>query len=347
MPPSSTPVSPSPSQPSAEAIAQQAGFAQGSPHLLFSSNNAWEVQALVAGAVRSHRLQIVGAEQHLHARMHHANLGSLALSRLSYGTTVTIEPDPLEGFYLVQMPLAGQAYIQHQGQQLHSTPLQASILNPDDEVQMRWLQGNDQLMLRIPRALVEHSFTAQFGHPPQGALQFERLFAWRHTDTWLSLLSYLASCCAQGQAMANNRLLLTHIEQLVAATLLSCQPHNLLTQPHPKASRTPPVLPRHIRQVQDFLQAHAHEPIDAARLAAVAGISLRSLYAGFQNFVGCSPMQYLRQLRLERAHEELRSGQARSVTAVALRWGFAHPGRFSREYQQRFGQPPSQTLQKS
>ena len=33
-----------------------------------------------------------------------------------------------------------------------------------------------------------------------------------------------------------------------------------------------------------------------------------------------------------------------TVKEVATRWGFSHLGRFSRDYQRRFGEAPSETL---
>jgi transcriptional regulator GlxA family with amidase domain len=57
-------------------------------------------------------------------------------------------------------------------------------------------------------------------------------------------------------------------------------------------------------------------------------------------------MAYLRQIRLTRAHEELR--QARpgrtTVALVAHRWGFSHLGRFAAAYRERYGVAPSGTL---
>jgi transcriptional regulator GlxA family with amidase domain len=38
------------------------------------------------------------------------------------------------------------------------------------------------------------------------------------------------------------------------------------------------------------------------------------------------------------------SGDSNHVAGVALRWGFAHMGRFSNEYKQRYGESPSKTL---
>ncbi len=48
-------------------------------------------------------------------------------------------------------------------------------------------------------------------------------------------------------------------------------------------------------------------------------------------------MQYLRQVRLDRAHDDLAQGTG-SVSDVASYWGFSNPSRFARAYRDRFGE---------
>jgi transcriptional regulator GlxA family with amidase domain len=57
-------------------------------------------------------------------------------------------------------------------------------------------------------------------------------------------------------------------------------------------------------------------------------------------------MHYLRDLRMERARAELLSGDTHNIAGVALRWGFAHMGRFSAGYKERYGESPSQSLRR-
>lgn len=57
-------------------------------------------------------------------------------------------------------------------------------------------------------------------------------------------------------------------------------------------------------------------------------------------------MAYVREVRLRRAHEELRAADpfTESVAAVARRWGFRHLGRFAAAHEAAYGQTPSRTL---
>lgn len=306
---------------------------------LFASHDLEETRAMVGRVMKPHRLDVAARGHRLAARMHHAPFGDVSLNRLHYGADVDIIPGPLEDFFLVQMPLAGHARIECGAQYIDSGPQLASVLNAADATTMRWGADNDQLMVRIPRALIERTLAVQLGRPLDRPLCFELGFRWRDSAVWVNLLQYLLETAAQAPDLSRYQLVTSHLEQLIAATLLSVQPHNY-SQAAP--ARCGNVLPRHVRKVQEYLQAHAHEPIHAEQLAQVAGVSLRSLYAGFKEFAGVSPMQFLKNLRLERARAELQAG-ASSVAAVALRWGFAHLGRFSAEYRARFGESPSDT----
>jgi len=56
-------------------------------------------------------------------------------------------------------------------------------------------------------------------------------------------------------------------------------------------------------------------------------------------------MEYVKQVRLAKAREEMLATQgAKSVTSIAMEWGFNHLGHFARDYRARFGELPSQTL---
>jgi transcriptional regulator GlxA family with amidase domain len=54
-------------------------------------------------------------------------------------------------------------------------------------------------------------------------------------------------------------------------------------------------------------------------------------------------MRYLRQVRLNRAREDLTQAHG-TVADTAYYWGFTNPGRFARAYRDRFGELPAETL---
>ena len=311
--------------------------------LLFASTDLDQVRSMVGQVIANHHLKQTNGAERFDARMHYLNLGDISLSRLRYGASVQIERGALENCFLVQMPVNGCAVVESGSQRIESSQELASVLSPGDSAKMQWNGDSDQIMLRISRSLVERTLVGHLGHPLEQPLRFELGFRWQECAPWRCLLSYLLDCAPHYPQLAQHKLVMTQIEQLAASTLLMSHQHNYSeTVP----ARRSTILPRHVRRAQDYLQSHAHEPITVEQLAQAAGVSLRSLYTGFKDFLGVSPMHYLRDLRMEQVHAELISGEATNIAGVALRWGFTHMGRFSNDYKLRYGETPSQTLRR-
>jgi AraC-like DNA-binding protein len=104
-----------------------------------------------------------------------------------------------------------------------------------------------------------------------------------------------------------------------------------------------------VREALDFLHHHAHEPITPADAARAAGMHTRSLQLATSRHLGMTPSAYLREIRMQRVHDELRSAVPRSVTVrdVARRWAFGNLGRFAAEYAHRFDEKPNETLRRA
>lgn len=312
--------------------------------LLFASSSLEEARSMVSRVMKPHRIFQIDSSEKLDARMHHLALGEISISRLRYGAKVEIDCDPLDGCFLIQMPIGGTANITVGNHGLMDGGDVASVLSPSDAAHMQWSHDMDQLIMRVSRHLLERTLVGHLGHPLHEPLRFEHSFAWRSSPAWRCLLSYLMECAVQYPDLAQHKFVLPQIEQLTTSVLLATHQHNY-SEAAPARRNT--ILPRHVRRAQDFITAHAHEQISPEQLAGIAGVSLRSLYSGFREFLGVSPMQYLRDLRMENVREELVNGEATNVAGVALRWGFAHLGRFSTEYKQRYGETPRQTLRQA
>jgi len=104
------------------------------------------------------------------------------------------------------------------------------------------------------------------------------------------------------------------------------------------------VVPRGVKKAMDFIDANLGAPITVADLMAASSLPGRTLFKHFRDFVGMSPMAYLRARRLQRIRRDLQRGDADSVTNAALQWGFTHLGRFAGEYFRMCGELPSTTL---
>ena len=87
------------------------------------------------------------------------------------------------------------------------------------------------------------------------------------------------------------------------------------------------------------MEEHVEEPLDAAALAAIGGISRRQMERLFATALGQRPMGYYLGLRLDKAAQLLRYSRM-SVRDVGMACGFPSPARFSRAFRARTGAPP-------
>ena len=93
-----------------------------------------------------------------------------------------------------------------------------------------------------------------------------------------------------------------------------------------------------IDHVCAYMYENLSEPLTLTGLEAVAGISVRSLQIEFKKRFQLSPLCWLREQRLLRAHQLLASkNEERPVSAIAKECGFTHFGRFSVSFRKKFG----------
>jgi AraC-like DNA-binding protein len=102
------------------------------------------------------------------------------------------------------------------------------------------------------------------------------------------------------------------------------------------------------RRARDFLEDQYERPISMEVICRELGVSRRTLYRSFREYLDLTPKQYLQILRLDKARRDLEGGDPsrQSVTEVAMNRGYTHLGRFSVEYRAFFGETPSETLRR-
>lgn len=133
----------------------------------------------------------------------------------------------------------------------------------------------------------------------------------------------------------------------LAAQVLAAFPNTSVVGPAAADDRD--AHPAALRRAVAYIEANADADLSPADLAAAANVSIRSLQLAFQRHLGTTPMSYLRDVRLARARRELAAaqpGDGTTVGDVAMRWGFAHQGRFGLVYRQAFGETPGATLRR-
>lgn len=110
----------------------------------------------------------------------------------------------------------------------------------------------------------------------------------------------------------------------------------------------PSPLPGSVARALEWLRRNPDGEVSLDRLADVAGVRPRTLEAHFREFLGTTPLGWVRDARLARARRDLlAAGSDTSVTRVALARGFNQLGRFAGAYRARFGETPGETLRRA
>lgn len=103
----------------------------------------------------------------------------------------------------------------------------------------------------------------------------------------------------------------------------------------------------HLRNVEDYIEANLAQTLTIETLASVLNVSERSIFRYFKQARDCTPMEFVKSLRLRTAQRMLQQPEAgASVAAIAYKCGFHNLGHFAKDYRIAFGELPSETLTK-
>lgn len=158
---------------------------------------------------------------------------------------------------------------------------------------------------------------------------------------WHRALDYVVATLASADTAAQP-LIAAGMASLLASALLECYPSNL-TEQDPASDLA---LPETLKEAVSFIHRHTAEDIGINEVAAAVHLTPRAVQYLFRRQLDTTPTEYMRRVRLSRAHQELMTATtpASTVTEIAQRWGFAHTGRFAVLYRQTYGQSPHTTL---
>ncbi len=298
----------------------------------FASGDVEETCARISAVMQPHTLRPLRAVP-LRSHMDVLPLGGSAICAIRFGA-MDLDVGRVDGYHLVLMCLSGHARLRLDGAETEIGGRHAAIVRPGTHFTARFSEDCEQLLLRIPTASLQaHTGTHRLTDMVRLDLAHPAL------QPWLGQFGLLVRDVPTSRLATGDPRVGQAYERLLIELLRA---HD---QGGVAPAATPAVSPATVRRAEDYMQAHAGQPLQLQDIAAAAGVPARTLQTHFRSRHGTSPMLWLRDLRLQRVRARLL--QARddaSVTGAALEAGFAHLGRFAQAYAARFGEAPSQTL---
>ncbi|WP_345634596.1 AraC family transcriptional regulator [Rugosimonospora acidiphila] len=314
--------------------------------MVLRSSDLDETKGCVARELATSRLEFASNDRHLDARIHAVRLPWVTPMYIAYGGDITTVSDDDRPFFFVQVPVSGRVDIRTDRQEFASTATHPSVGSPTGLFTMRWRSDSAAMVFRIDRIALESELVDLTDIPVGEPLRFEIRMdvASRRIASWVNVAMFFASELNEPEGIVHNPLIAAEMERIIMRGLLLSQPHTYTAN---LAEGLPQEAPYHVSAAIAIMEHVPERPLTVGSLARRVGVSTRLLQESFREYLGVSPMQYLRHLRLRRVREDLVAAQQRdgvTVAALAHRWGFTHLGRFAQDYRSRYGESPSQTL---
>lgn len=298
----------------------------------------YEVSAYVRSHIGNHTLDMRRCRGSS-ATLRHKNFGVLGLSEITYGGHVLVCSSGLDQTYHLQVVTEGRCSVRYGNTNIDLTPGQATLINPREVVTLDYSPDCVKMIVKLPSAMLNECSAEQFGHTPSGGVRFgTSSFVLERDSPFFRMLELVYLEADQQETF--NQSVSSPMALILATKLFQLFPHNV-TRCRQHADDA-----YFFSVIDDYIDANAKNEISAEHLAALGGMSLRTLYDRFKVAKGIAPAAYIKQRKLHKVNRQLRNGlgPVPSITGVVLDYGFAHLGRFSSEYKDLFGELPSETL---
>ena len=302
---------------------------------LFNSADMDETRDLISRILQPHEMTPLGGSRRQPAHMDYIDLCETCIGALHFGEA-QIEVEQMEDFHLIIFCIAGTATAVCEQREYPMSGTSAFVSNPGQSFSARFSPDCEQLVVKIDRGFLRsHSDGRTVTLPNQLDLRAPRL------RSWLSSLDALANDPALLEMLRESPRLAADYKAVLANLLLTGAGP---AAAGPMAAGAGPV-PAVLRRAESYIADHVRDAICLDDIATAAGVPVRTLLHIFRQFRATSPMQFVKQQRLQIARARLNAPRPEdTVSLIAYESGFTHLSRFAADYAAQFGEKPSETM---
>lgn len=308
--------------------------------LLFESSDYQTIKQQISHYLCPHHFAVETLAA-LDTRLNGFSFGNSALYDLKYSAPVMITIDAISNFYLFRMTLEGQCKVAMESQQVHQAIGAMSVSHPNTRQQIITNQSCRNMILKLAQQDIEIQLFKMLGYTSHEAIQFDTALSCSEEGI-SSILETLNYLCFAYYNIQNWSFISSSFTQYLIELILLKIPNNYSERLNAQRQQ---LLPSYIKKAQQYISDHLQHPIALSALSQHCEVSIRTLQKGFSQYLQLTPVEYIREQRLERVHLMLQQAQANeTVTDILLRHGILSLGHFSTLYKKRYGCLPSHTL---
>ena len=317
-----------------------------SNHRLYDGNDVDDAREVLSKLFTEIVLDPLDPGQPFRAQVNGVELPRIAICYLRFENGAIAGPvQPLD-FHTLQLNLTGSSVYNTDDGATGGDARHGVMLSAGQTVRNRHSMENGHLALIVKDEVMRNHLARYTGKKTTTALKFAADFDLTQPRI-ASLLAFTNTFVHElnrPEGILESPAAIASYEDFLLTSLLQGLEHNSRDQ---LETQTPAPALEHVRKLEDYMAAHASEPLDMATLAEVGGLSGATIHRAFRKYRGYTPMQYLQDERMRLVRQRLLfCNPPESVSRIAMECGFVHMGRFAAEYRRRFNENPSQTVKR-
>ncbi|MEN9433711.1 MAG: hypothetical protein RLZZ422_1300 [Pseudomonadota bacterium] len=290
-----------------------------------------------------HQLEV---KQHNHLLFRHggAVLTQMSVGMMEYSTQVHVKTEDLLYSYSISLPVQGTQCLEQRKKTVNSHPQQGVIMCPGHAARLSMSEDCRKYLVRVSRFAVEEKVSCLLRRPISQPVMFEPdMTVDDKVGAWWQLVGHVYSVLNQPSSLFDLPEVWQSFQESIITGLLYAQPNNYSHElEHIRLNR-----PAYLLDLEHFMRDHVGQDLSLDDLERTSGMNRERLYKDFRQVYNSTPMSYFRDLRFQEVRQRLLAATHNtSVSSIALDCGFSQLGRFAHEYQDRFGELPSETLRK-
>ena len=290
------------------------------------------------------KMTIGGEGERPHTRITRKWLGDISFDELEFSYDMSFDADPLGQVCLCRVH-GGHIEDTVLGESPDSfSPGDVALIAPPELPYSGKVYASTYDLTMFDADLLNRVATPESGRPEDSVRLLGQRPVSPRAARQLSAAIDFTRAAVHADAPETSTLVAATTASFLASMVVATLPTNATLDPD--ARERADARPALLRKATAFIDANAHTDIMLTDIAAAVYVTPRTLQYTFRRYLDMSPMEYLRRVRLDHAHQQLRKADPATTTVgmVATQWGFAHTGRFSALYRRTYGRTPSATL---
>ncbi len=313
--------------------------------VLIDTDHLGEAEEIISANFGAVQMVAHSSDTPTHTRLLRSMIGAMTVDNVSFGYDMRYQMEPPEQILLSRFRRGGLAAARPNRDAVRFGPGDVAAFGAHDGALLRGdVHKAHYDVLAIDRSLLDEVGTAPPGRSGRLRLTGEAALSAAATRQMTAAIHHVTTSVAANPVAAQSPLIAGAIQRYLASCMLVVFPSNAFFEPtvEDRHDSTPLLLRRAIAYIEDNVASD----ISLVDIAVAASVTPRALQYMFRNRRDCTPMEYVRRVRLHYAHLDLVAGYRTTTTVgtIASKWGFGNIGRFAVYHRETYGQSPHVTL---